>query len=273
MKNRTIPFGYVYESAKVVINKKESETVFKIFKSYLNGKSLSLIAEELNNQKTEYMPGIIGWNKARLKHILDDDRYIGVKGFPKIIDEQDYNKVRSLKTDKSPMKNQDAGSKKYWSRVPVLCAQCREVMQRKCNNRLRRKVKWYCRNGHSVFIDDDAILAQISNCLRGVAGNVEQVKGCGRKIERVTENESKKTSRITGEDKEEIKKHLLQQASQKYRLLEESGYKEHRLKDMFTDMGISDSFPGELFERAADAVLLEEDGTVGIILINGQEIR
>ena len=42
---------------------------------------------------------------------------------------------------------------------------------------------------------------------------------------------------------------------------------------MFTDVGISDSFPEELFERAVDAVLLEEDGTVGIILINGQEIR
>lgn len=272
MKNRTIPFGYAYENASVVINEKEKAIVVKIYEFYLNGKSLSLIAEELNNQKTEYMPGIIGWNKARLKHILDDDRYIGVKGFPKIIDEQDYNKVRSLKTDKSPMKNQVAGSKKYWSRVPVLCAQCREVMQRKCNNRLRRKVKWYCRNGHSVFIDDDAILAQISNCLRGVAGNVEQVKGCGRKIGCVTENEIVQTYRDL-QDKEEIKRHLLQQASQKYRLLEESGYKEQRLKDMFTDVGISDPFPEELFERAADAVLLEEDGTVGIILINGQEIR
>lgn len=273
MKNRTIPFGYAYENASVVINEKEKAIVVKIYEFYLNGKSLSLIAEELNNQKTEYMPGIIGWNKARLKHILDDDRYIGVKGFPKIIDEQDYDKVRSLKTDKSPMKNQVAGSKKYWSRVPVLCAQCREVMQRKCNNRLRRKVKWYCRNGHSVFIDDDAMIEQISNYLRGIAGNVEQVKGSGRKIECITKNESEKTSRITGGDKEIIKKHLLQQASQKYRLLEESGYKDQRLKDMFTDVGILDSFPEELFERAADAVLLEEDGTVGIILINGQEIR
>ena len=42
---------------------------------------------------------------------------------------------------------------------------------------------------------------------------------------------------------------------------------------MFTDVGISDSFPEELFERAADAVFLAEDGTVGLVLINGQEIR
>lgn len=271
MKNRTIPFGYAYENASVVINEKEKAIVVKIYESYLKGKSLSLIAEELNNQKIEYMPGTIGWNKARLKHILDDERYIGAKEFPKIIDEQYYDKVRSLKTDKSPMKNQVAGSKKYWSRVPVLCAQCREVMQRKCNNRLRRKVKWYCRNGHSVFIDDDAMLEQISNYLRGIAGNVEQIEGCGRKIGCVTENEIVQTYRDL-DDKEEIKRYLLQQASQKYRLLEESGFIEQRLKDMFTDEGISDSFPEELFERAADAVLLEEDGTVGIVLINGQEI-
>ena len=32
-------------------------------------------------------------------------------------------------------------------------------------------------------------------------------------------------------------------------------------------------FPEELFEKAADAVVLEEDGSVGIVLMNGQVIR
>ena len=71
MKNRTIPFGYVYESAKVVINEKEKAIVVKIYEFYLNGKSLSLIAEELNNQKTEYMPGILVlWKTLLISNIL-----------------------------------------------------------------------------------------------------------------------------------------------------------------------------------------------------------
>ena len=46
-----------------------------------------------------------------------------------------------------------------------------------------------------------------------------------------------------------------------------------RLKDIFADTEISESFPEELFEKAADAVVLEEDGSVGIVLMNGQVIR
>ena len=76
MKNRPIPYGYAFENGKIVIHTIESGIVSEIFRSYLAGQPLSAIASGLNSRRIEYMPGIVGWDKARLKRVLEDRRYI-----------------------------------------------------------------------------------------------------------------------------------------------------------------------------------------------------
>ena len=66
MKNRTLPYGYQCCNGITVLHPQESEIVKRIFESYLNGQSLLTIATWLNEEQIEYMPGVIGWNKARL---------------------------------------------------------------------------------------------------------------------------------------------------------------------------------------------------------------
>ena len=158
MKNRTIPYGYAFENGKTVIHADESGIVSEIFRSYLAGQPLSAIASGLNSRRIEYMPGTVGWDKARLKRILDDRRYIGEKGFPQIIGSDDFEKAQRVKSEKARSVNtrkEDAG---YQIKLPVLCPHCHEKMQRKCNNRLRKKVKWKCGNGHTVYLDDESLL-------------------------------------------------------------------------------------------------------------------
>lgn len=93
MKIRNLPYGYQYENGVITINQKETETVKEIFNEYLNGKSLLKIAERLNAEHIEYMPGVYGWNKSRIKRLIEDERYLGVKGYPPIIDEDMHNKL------------------------------------------------------------------------------------------------------------------------------------------------------------------------------------
>ena len=101
MKNRTIPYGYAFESGKTVIRAEESGIVNEIFRSYLAGQPLSAIASGLNSRRIEYMPGTVGWDKARLKRILDDRRYIGEKGFPQIIGSNDFEKAQRVKSERA----------------------------------------------------------------------------------------------------------------------------------------------------------------------------
>lgn len=70
MKIRNIPYGYQYKNGSIAIQEKETETVKRIFTEYLNGLSLLKIAENLNNEQIEYMPGVCGWNKSRIKGSL-----------------------------------------------------------------------------------------------------------------------------------------------------------------------------------------------------------
>ena len=69
LKNRTIPYGYVFENGKTVIHADESGIVSEIFRNYVAGKPLSGIANELNARRVEYRPGVIGWD-TRVKELL-----------------------------------------------------------------------------------------------------------------------------------------------------------------------------------------------------------
>ena len=272
MKNRTIPYGYAFENGKTVIHEGESGIVSEIFRNYVAGKPLSGIASDLNAWLVEYMPGVIGWDKARLKRILDDRRYIGEKGFPQIIGSDDFEKVQSVKSERARSVNtrkEDAG---YQIKLPVLCPHCHEKMQRKCNNRLRKKVKWKCGNGHTVYLDDESMLTKITDDLRKVADDVDILKSTEKNGGQVNA-EPERNCDVTVENIDDVKENLLAAAARKYGLIDDKNCKTERLKDMFVDADISESFPEELFEKAADAVVLEEDGSVGIVLMNGQVIR
>lgn len=272
MKNRTIPYGYAFENGKIVIHANESVVVSEIFRNYVAGKPLSGIASDFNARRVEYMPGVIGWDKARLKRVLEDRRYIGEKGFPQIIDNEDFEKVQRLKTEKARSVNTRKEGAEYQIKLPVLCPHCHEKMQRKCNNRLRNKVKWKCGNGHTIYLDDESLLTKITDDLRKVADDVDILKST-EKNGNQGNAEPERNCDATVENIDNVKENLLAEAARRYVLLDDEECKTQRLKDMFSDVDISGEFPEELFEKSTDAVVLDEDGSVGIVLMNGQEIR
>lgn len=105
MKNRTVPYGYKYENGIIILHPQESEIVKRICMAYLEGKSLLDIATMLNEQKVEYMPEVIGWNKARLKRIIEDERYLGKEPYPAILDEMTYTAMQRVKESRNTQKD------------------------------------------------------------------------------------------------------------------------------------------------------------------------
>ena len=95
MKNRTLPYGYYCKDGVIVTEPRESKVLKRIFSAYLNGDSMLTIAEQLNREKIEYASGVIGWNKGRLKHLIDNPRYLGTEVYPPIIDQATYEKIQT----------------------------------------------------------------------------------------------------------------------------------------------------------------------------------
>ena len=97
MRNRNIPFGYYYQNGVPVVHPQESRVVQGVFTAYLNGEPLSRIASHLTANLVEYLPGRWQWDKARVKRLLDNSKYMGEDGFPQIITDKEFQRVHQKK--------------------------------------------------------------------------------------------------------------------------------------------------------------------------------
>ncbi|MCM1062408.1 MAG: recombinase family protein [Eubacterium sp.] len=98
LKNRNIPFGYCVVNGQYTINESEAEAVRKIFTDYINGKSLKTVAAEI---KIPYNTGKAVWNKNMVCRILENKKYIGENGYPKIITDQDFEEAARIKAERN----------------------------------------------------------------------------------------------------------------------------------------------------------------------------
>lgn len=97
LKNRNIPFGYCVVNGQYAINGNEAEAIRKIFADYIGGKSLKIIAAEM---KIPYNSSKTVWNKNMVCRVLENAKYIGENGFPKIISEEDFEQAMWIKSER-----------------------------------------------------------------------------------------------------------------------------------------------------------------------------
>lgn len=178
MKVRAIPFGYKYEIGKVVIDESTACIVREIFTQYINGKSLLNISAFLNNLHIEYRPGVTGWNKARIKHILEDERYLGNSEFPVIVTEKIFEKANEVKNRRCTTSNIDKNSPVY-QLAPVCCPYCSNVMKRIYDTRNKNSARWKCTDSgcHKIIpISDEQLLSEIKDLINGIINNPDVIR-------------------------------------------------------------------------------------------------
>lgn len=135
MKNRTLPYGYCCKDGVIVIEPQESKVLKRIFAEYLGGSSMLTIAEQLNREKIEYRDGVTDWNKGRLKHLIDNTKYLGTEVYPPIIDQAIYEKMRKTKHGRNTQKNTNKAQDIFKLTVPVRCPSCGDRMRRRHDSR------------------------------------------------------------------------------------------------------------------------------------------
>ncbi len=278
MKTRNIPFGYQIENGKILPHPIESEIVGGIFTAYLNGQSLLQIAESLNERQVEYMPEMTGWNKARLKRIIEDVRYLGNGGFPAIVEKAVFDQAQKIKAARNTQKAVDRSADIFKLTVPIRCEQCGEPMVRIHDSRTTHKEKWICRScGAVIKIADDMLLLVITECINKLIGNPNILKYQPAQAETPME-----TIRLRNEigrqldspviEKEPLKNKIFEYASLLYSGL---GSGEHITKNIRATLENTrplSSYDEELINKTASAVILHADKTVSLVLKNGQRI-
>lgn len=110
MGNRKQPFGYKMEFGEIVPQPQEAETVRSIYLQYLAGASFKQLAEQL---QTEDVPYDVDkpWNKNMVARILEDDRYIGRKNFPALIEAEQFRAAQERRKEMRPEYKQTPAQK------------------------------------------------------------------------------------------------------------------------------------------------------------------
>lgn len=281
MKIRNIPYGYQYKNGSIAIQTEETETVTRIFTEYRNGLSLLKIAEQLNNEHIEYMPGVCGWNKSRIKRIIEDERYLGTNGYPPIIDEDMHKTLMLIKSEKNTQKGTDRKADIFNLGVPILCPKCGSKMCRRHDSNRKCPDWWLCQNDsckNIISISDNDLIYGITECLNTVISNpdiIETVTDVDKEpsldVYRL-ENEISRMLDSHGFDKKLLRKKMLERVSLKYKDIDSQKYTSKRLKADFANASPLINFSMDLFNRTVKAIKFSTDGEVNIVLINGQQI-
>ena len=276
MSNRTLPYGYCYKNGIIAIEPKESKVLKRIFYAYLNGDSMLTIAEQLNREKIEYASGVIGWNKGRLKHLIDNTKYLGTEVYPPIIDQATYEKIQKIKHGRNTQKNTDKTQDIFKLTVPVRCPSCGDRMRRRHDSRCKCQERWTCENTACrlrIEISDTELLTALADLLGTVTADsitlpAETPYEPSAEVIRLN-NEISRMLDMAEIDKAVLRSKMAECLSQKYRELGNECCAVQRLK---TELDSTADIT-ERLNRTVSEIRLRPDKTADLVLLNGQIIR
>lgn len=234
------------------------------------------IAEQLNREKIEYASGVIGWNKGRLKHLIDNPRYLGTEVYPQIIEQATYEKIQKTKHSRNTQKDTDKAQEIFRLTVPVRCPICGRLMRRRHDSRCKCQERWTCENKDCrlrIEISDAELLDALSDLLGTVTADSITVSA-EKPYESSTEvmrlnNEISRMLDATKIDKAILRNKMTECLSQKYRELGNECCAVQRLK---TELDSTADIT-ERLNRTVSEIRLHPDKTAELILLNGQIIR
>lgn len=277
MRIRNIPYGYCFEHGKLVIHACESNIVKEIFQDYIKGNSLGDIVVKLNEKSVAYNSDNGLWNKARVKRIIDDTRYLGDQRFPPIIDISTFEACQKIKQEKNTLKglNRDEGI--YRLHVPVVCPICNGKMKR------QNRGRWVCDNHvcHCIIRKSDSeLLKELSDVLNSIIGRLDLIQIVRDKqstavLSDKIEKLQKEIDSVLDQQNANsliIKEKILCLAELYYQTISPHEFETAYLKDILMRTVRINGFPKELFEKIVDKILIDTDGRAGVLLINQQEI-
>lgn len=276
---RKIPFGYQMQNGVIQLRPQEAEAVHSIFNRYLAGESYLTIAEDLTEHGPRYHEHTSRWNKHMVKRILENTKYIGGEGYPRIVSNEDFLAVQLRKMDNARPVSRSADI------VPILnkavCAVCGSSMRRDTRN--HRSPRWQCQNPdcrQTVSISDESLTGQIAQRLRELAKaphllSPPSADRICSSIDTVRlQNELTLALNRSAENPEYIKVLVLATAAQKYEQLPDPTPAhdfEVLMSRLDTDPTDANAL-ADLFNTAVSAVQLAPDRSITLELVHDKSV-
>jgi len=276
MKNRIIPYGYRIEDGKVTVCQKEAAIVKEIYDKRAAGVILSEIAAILNDRGIPFY-GEFGWDKHKVKRTLENDRYLGIDGYPAILDRQTIDKARSFQYYAEV--NRSCHPSVHLIKSKIICAKCGTKINRKVERNRRQPVVWFCQGcGAMLPIIDEALLQAILESHRELKnGLLENTSGSpfpipARPSIKLLEDRLHRQLHQRDADVQDILALIREWAAEKYEAAkDESADHTERLAAILENVSLTE-YDDVLVERIVRNIILSETGAITVRYINGMDI-
>ena len=151
--NNYITYGYRLVDGYMRMNPEQSEAVHLIFDAYDGGESIKKIVGMLKDRKAPTTRGKPSWTPVLIRKILRNKDYLGVEPYPRMIEEEQFDRVQECLKRSRDLWNQRhstgsiQGTSMYTGRL--ICSSCGGVyaiykQSSRCDNRNVRY--WKCRH-------------------------------------------------------------------------------------------------------------------------------
>ena len=279
MKNRRFLYGYEMKNGVIVVCPSEADILRQIFADYIGGAFLKAIADRLTADKVEYLPGEYGWNKNRIKRIIEDKRYMGTDTYEPIIDEDTFLKANSAKDSRRTHVVGTVNADNRPLTKAACCGRCGAKLSHKANLAKRSSEYWYCQNkdcGISFKMTLTELEETVTQILNRLIDNPMlsdstdsqytyepslEVQRMNNDIERMIES--------LDSDRDAIQKLILECAAKKFNEHKSARHIADRLKADLERSGPLSSYSPELFDRTVSSVTIDQHGQVQLVLKNG----
>ena len=151
--NNYITYGYRLVDGYMRMNPEQSEAVHLIFDAYDGGESIKRIVGMLKDRKTPTTHGRPSWSPALIRKILRNKDYLGVEPYPRMIEDEQFERVQKCLKRSRDLWNQRHSSSSiqrtsmYTGRL--ICSSCGGgySIYKQSGKENRRKVRyWKCRH-------------------------------------------------------------------------------------------------------------------------------
>ena len=246
-----------------------------VFAAYLGGEPLSKIAAHLTSKLVEYLPGHWQWDKARVKRILDNDKYTGENDYPPIIDERAFQMAHQKK-ESANTNHQLADEDIKLFKGLAHCYHCGGPMVRRMDSRFENSVTWKCpRCGYSLPLPDEEFKQRVFLLQQRLVDKPLLAE----KEEEVIPVTSMEARRLTNEifrkldsgdfNEGELVNLALQCAAENYQTINSARHITERLTAALLHAGPLSAFDRTLFERTVSEIHLTRKGEILLKLQNG----
>ena len=203
--------------------------------------------------------------------------------YPSILDGETYARLQAIKASRNTQKDYDRNAGIFRIKAPALCPSCGYKMRRTHDaRRTDNTERWICQNPdckRSMAKTDEDLIGEITELLNMTIADPGTIQIpvatddlADSEIQKI-DNEIDRMLNAGTPDKGTLRYAMLRRVSLAYANIPDEIYISKQLRADFANAKPLSSFSSDLFHKTVKAILFHEDGTVGILLINDQEIR